>query len=101
MRRFFLSLVAILLVAVLVYSCSYSVRYRSPEVSAIAVDKDTDKPIPGLTVTVSWKAILHTNLHQLEGNYEIMDIHSATTVTGTNGVFVIPAWETVSYPSSW
>ena len=96
MRIFLLSVIA-----VLVTSCSYSVRYRSPQVSAIAVDKDTDKPISGLTVTVTWNALLHTNLHTLEGNGMIMDIHSATTVTDTNGAFVIPAWGPVSHPSSW
>ena len=83
-------------------SCSvFPVRYRSPEVSAIAVDKDTGKPISGLTVSVSCRAILYTNLHQLEGNYIFTDIHSATTVTDTNGVFMIPAWGPVSLPRSW
>jgi hypothetical protein len=93
MRILFLSLVA-----VLVTSCSYSVRYRSPEVSAFAVDKNTAKPIPGLTVTVSWKAIRRSdNPH----NPDMLDIHSATGVTDANGAFVVPAWGPVSYPSSW
>ena len=90
--------VLIVIMAVLLTSCSYSVRYRSPEVSAFAVDKDTDKQIPGLTVTVSWKAIRRSdNPH----DPDMLDIHSATTVTDTNGAFVIPAWGPVSYPSSW
>ena len=89
------------LIAVLVTSCSYPVRYRSPEVSAIAVDKDTHKPIPGLTVSVSWSAIRYVNLHQLEGNYVTTNLHSATSVTDTTGAFVIPAWGPVSYRSSW
>jgi hypothetical protein len=96
MRIFLLSLIA-----VFVTSCAYTVRYRSPEVSAIAVDKDTSKPIPGLTVTVSWNAILYTNVHSLENNDVIMDIHSGTAVTDTNGAFVIPSWGPVSCPSSW
>ena len=96
MRIFLLSLVA-----GLVTSCAYSVRYRSPDVSAIAVDKDTEKPIPGLTVTVSWGAIRYVNLHRLENNFQVMDIYSATAVTDTNGAFVLPAWGPVSYPSCW
>jgi hypothetical protein len=93
MRILFLSIIA-----VLVTSCSTSVRYRSPEVSGFAVDAHTDKPIAGLTVSVSWKAIRRSdNPH----NPDMLDIHSATAVTDTNGAFVIPAWGPVSFPSGW
>src|SRR5689334_16944500 len=90
----------IVLVLACLFVTAYGVRYRSPEVSGIAVDKETDKPISGLTVRVSWHAIHDVNLHRLEGNYEIMDIHSAITVTDTNGAFVVPPWGPVTCPTS-
>jgi hypothetical protein len=89
----------ILLLAAITTSCAkLPVHYRSPEVSAIVVDGKTDKPMQGVTVIVSWKAIRRTdNPH----NPDMMDIHSMTVITGTNGIFTIPAWGPVTVSSDW
>lgn len=86
------------IIGVLVTSCSAPVHYRSPEVSGFAVDAKTGKPIAGLTVTVSWQAIRRAKYFS---EPDMLDIHSATAVTDTNGAFVMPAWGPVSYPCNW
>jgi len=62
--------------------------YGSSKLSGVFVDANTGKPIEGVTVQVAWRALRH---YFPEGA-EAMDIHAATTVTDTNGVFTIPAW---------
>jgi len=86
--------VSLLLILIFYASCTLiapksSVHYRSPEVSAVIVDADTGKPIEGVKVEVSWSAL---RPKYFEGS-DLTNLHAATVVTDTNGVFTIPAWQ--------
>jgi hypothetical protein len=86
------SLVSFLLLATA--SCSLftpnaTIYYRSPEVSGVIVDADTGQPVDGVKVQVTWNSIRRT---ENDHNPDLVNFHTGTAITDTNGLFIIPAW---------
>lgn len=74
------------------------VYFQSQAVSGTVVDKQTGQPLPDVSVTVRWAALHSTGN---EHNPDCIDIKLFTTVTDSNGLFIVPAWGPVTLYGSW